>query len=131
MLTKISLTIFAGALVFEVLGIPFWTGALLVVVTTGLYTIFGGFKAVIYTDMVQLFLLLGGMLLVTFYGFNAIGGWEGMVSAVDLTANKQQLVSSNFFNLWMIPDSHFIYNRQSTFKPFEIDLLNKTFYSFF
>src|SRR5690606_7265980 len=48
-LTKISVTIYAGAVVFEAIGVPFWIGAFLVVVTTGLYTIFGGLKAVIYT----------------------------------------------------------------------------------
>ena len=47
-LTKISFTIFAGALVFEVLlGIPFWTGAIITVIATGIYTVFGGLKAVI------------------------------------------------------------------------------------
>ena len=99
-LTKISLTIFAGALVFEVLGIPFWTGALVVVLTTGVYTVFGGFKAVLYTDMVQLFILLGGMFLVTFFGFHAIGGWEGMRLAVAETAAGTGADVSNFFNLW-------------------------------
>ena len=104
-LTKISLTIFAGALVFEVLGVPFWTGALLVILATGLYTIFGGLKAVLYTDMVQLFILLGGMILVTFYGFNAIGGWSGMSDAVAAAANgNDDIISSNFFNLWRPSD---------------------------
>ncbi len=36
-LTKISVTIFAGAIVFEAIGVPFWTGAFIVVVVTGLY----------------------------------------------------------------------------------------------
>jgi len=100
-LTKISLTIFAGALVFEVLGIPFWTGALIVVIATGVYTIFGGLKAVLYTDMVQLFILLGGMILVTYYGFNAIGGWQGMTEAVSAAAvGNDDVEASHFFNLW-------------------------------
>ena len=103
-LTKISLTIFAGALVFEVLGIPFWTGALVVVLTTGVYTVFGGFKAVLYTDMVQLFILLGGMFLVTFFGFQAIGGWEGMRLAVVETAARTGADASGFFNLWRPAD---------------------------
>jgi len=39
-ITKISVTIFAGGIVFETLmGIPFWTGAIVIVVATGLYTI--------------------------------------------------------------------------------------------
>ncbi len=99
-LTKISLTIFAGALVFEVLGIPFWTGALIVVIATGIYTVLGGLKAVLYTDMVQLFILLGGMFLVTFFGLQSIGGWDGMVQAVHVTAETQEKGGAAFFNLW-------------------------------
>ena len=38
-ITKISVTIFAGAIVFEsLLGINFWLGAVIVVLVTGLYT---------------------------------------------------------------------------------------------
>ena len=81
-ITKISVTIFAGAIVFEsLLGIDFWTGAIIVVVVTGFYTIFGGLKAVIYTDTIQMFLLLGGSILVTIFGLDAIGGWGNMVTA--------------------------------------------------
>ncbi len=103
-LTKISLTIFAGALVFEVLGIPFWTGALIVIITTGLYTIFGGFKAVLYTDMVQLFILLGGMILVTVYGINQLGGWDYMFSAVAHAAQNEGQEVAGFWNLWRPSD---------------------------
>ena len=72
-ITKISVTIFAGAVVFEtLLGIDFWTGAIIVVIVTGLYTILGGLKAVIYTDTIQMFLLLGGSILVTIFGLNEL-----------------------------------------------------------
>jgi SSS family solute:Na+ symporter len=38
-LTKISVTIAAGGIVFETLmGVNFWTGALIVVIATGVYT---------------------------------------------------------------------------------------------
>jgi len=80
-ITKISVTIFAGAIVFDsLLGIDFWTGAIIVVVVTGFYTVLGGLKAVIYTDTIQMFLLLGGSLLITFFGLDAIGGWQNMVA---------------------------------------------------
>ena len=59
-ITKISVTIFAGAIVFEsLLGINFWLGAVIVVLVTGLYTVFGGLKAVVYTDAIQLFIIIG------------------------------------------------------------------------
>ncbi len=90
-LTKISVTIAAGGIVFEALmGIDFWTGALVVVVITGIYTIFGGLRAVLYTDLMQMFVLIGGAVAVTFVGLNAIGGWEGL----------QQAVEPGFLSLW-------------------------------
>ena len=64
-LTKISVTIFAGGVVFTAIGVPFWWGALIVVGVTGVYTILGGLRAVLYTDLVQVFVLIGGSLAVT------------------------------------------------------------------
>ena len=56
MLTKISVTIAAGGIVFEALmGLDFWTGAVIVVLATGVYTVFGGLRAVLYTDVLQTF----------------------------------------------------------------------------
>lgn len=82
-LTKISVTIAAGGIVFEALmGINFWTGALVVVVITGVYTIFGGLRVVLYTDLLQMFVLVGGAVAVTLLGLNALGGWDAMTSTV-------------------------------------------------
>ena len=79
-LTKISVTIAAGGIVFEALmGIDFWTGAMIVVVATGIYTVFGGLRAVLYTDMIQMFVLIGGAVVVTLVGLDALGGWGEMV----------------------------------------------------
>ena len=78
-LTKISVTIAAGGIVFEALmGIDFWTGAMIVVVATGIYTVFGGLRAVLYTDMIQMFVLIGGAVAVTVVGLDALGGWGEM-----------------------------------------------------
>ena len=100
-ITKISLIIFAGALVFETMGIPFWTGAIITVIATGFYTVLGGLRAVIYTDMVQAFILLFGTLAVTWFGLHQLGGWEGMMESLDL-ASKQpgNPPVERFFNLW-------------------------------
>ena len=82
-LTKISVTIFAGGIVFEaIMGVDFWTGALVVVVVTGVYTIFGGLRAVLYTDLLQMFVLIGGSVAVTLLGLNALGGWGAMTDTV-------------------------------------------------
>ena len=90
-LTKISVTIAAGGIVFQsLMGIDFWSGALVIVVITGIYTVFGGLRAVLYTDMVQMFVLIGGSIAVTVYGLDAVGGWGELVSNTD----------EHFFSLW-------------------------------
>ncbi len=100
-ITKISLIIFAGALVFEVLGIPFWTGAIITVVVTGLYTVLGGLKAVIYTDMVQAFILILGTVIVTIFGLYHLGGWDGLIETISVASLEEGKPSvDSFFNLW-------------------------------
>lgn len=90
-LTKISVTIAAGGIVFEtLLGINFWTGALIVVVATGIYTVFGGLRAVIFTDLMQTFVLIAGAVTVTVVGLNTLGGWGAMY----------EVAGSSFFNMW-------------------------------
>jgi len=75
-LTKISVTIYAGGVVFTALmGIEFWTGAIIVVIATGIYTVFGGLRAVLYTDMIQAMVLIGGSIAVAIIGLHEVGGW--------------------------------------------------------
>ncbi|SKB32727.1 sodium:solute symporter [Maribacter arcticus] len=100
-ITKISLIIFAGALVFETIGIPFWSGAIITVVATGFYTVLGGLKAVIYTDMVQAFILLIGTIAVTAFGLYALGGWDHMIDVLTIaSAQEGNPPTEQFFNLW-------------------------------
>lgn len=48
------------------------------------YTVFGGLKAVIYTDTVQWLLLMGGLVFIGIpLGYHAVGGWEGITSTLD------------------------------------------------
>jgi SSS family solute:Na+ symporter len=90
-LTKISVTLFAGGIVFETLmGINFWTGALITVAFTGVYTIFGGLRAVVYTDLMQMFVLVAGSVLVTVMGLIQIGGPGALVATVP----------SGFMSVW-------------------------------
>jgi len=82
-LTKVSVTVYAGAVVFQTLmGIEFWTGALIVVVITGVYTALGGLKAVVYTDTLHSAVLLVGSITVATVGLVKIGGWNKVVEIV-------------------------------------------------
>jgi len=85
--TKVSVTVYAGAVVFkallpDVFGNPenaFWVGALATVVLTGVYTVFGGLRAVLYTDTAQSVVLLVGSFFITFFGLQKLGGWGELV----------------------------------------------------
>ena len=96
--TKVSVALFAGGIVFKVL-FPtdiftwlsnFWLGAILIVVFTGIYTILGGLKAVVYTDAMQTVVLIVGSAVVTIIGLQRLGGWGELKAAC----------GSEMFNLW-------------------------------
>ncbi|MCL2348790.1 MAG: hypothetical protein FWC50_11100, partial [Planctomycetaceae bacterium] len=87
--TKVSVTLFAGGIVFGAL-FPvdlfpwvsnFWLGAFGMVVITGLYTILGGLRAVLYTEVMQTGVLLLGAASVLFIGLWQVGGWVPLKEA--------------------------------------------------
>lgn len=82
-LTKVSVTVFAGAVVFQsLMGIDFWIGALIIVIITGIYTAAGGLKAVVYTDAMHSAVLLIGSITVTLVALFTAGGWNNVVESV-------------------------------------------------
>ncbi len=80
---KASVTIFAGALVFnQFLGVDFWTGAIILVIVTGVYTVMGGLHAVMYTEAIQAIVLLLGSTVLLFFGLKEVGGWDALMKSV-------------------------------------------------
>ena len=93
-LTKVSVTIYAGGIVVsELLAIPFWYGAIGIVLFTGAYTIVGGMKAVIYTETLQTVVLILGSVIITYLGLQEVGGWSELKDTVTQ-------VSPDHFNMW-------------------------------
>ncbi len=81
--TKISVSLYAGALVLKAtVGWDFYTSAAVMVVATGIYTIFGGLSAVIYTEFVQAIVLLAGAITLTVIGLAEAGGMAGLRQAL-------------------------------------------------
>ena len=82
-IAKAAVTIYAGALVFNsLLGVDFWTGAIILVVITGIYTILGGLHAVMYTEAIQAIVLLLGSLVLLIIGLDKVGGWHSLISSL-------------------------------------------------
>lgn len=94
--TKVSVTVYAGAIVFQALlpdtfGSPenaFWVGAVTTVVLTGVYTVFGGLRAVVYTEVAQTGLLLAGSVFITIFGLSQLGGWSEMRAIAGANAHQ-------------------------------------------
>jgi SSS family solute:Na+ symporter len=90
-LTKISVTIYAGGVVVSaLLGIDFWTGAIATVILTGIYTVLGGMRAVVYTETLQAMVLVLGAGALTFIGLKHVGGWQSMT----------ETVTPQYLNMW-------------------------------
>jgi SSS family solute:Na+ symporter len=86
-LTKVAVTVYAGGIVFkQVFGIEtiwgidfFWISAVGLVVLTGIYTVLGGMKAVMYTSILQTPVLLIGSIVIVTIGLIKVGGWNEMM----------------------------------------------------
>ena len=110
-LTKISVTVFAGALFFEVM-MPevqltiggttitsFWIGAIATVVLAGVYSSIGGLSAVVYTDLVQTGIILAGTLSVTAFALYHLGN-SGVQIGTD--GNGGAILASGIGDGWAV-----------------------------
>ncbi len=86
-LTKVSVTAYTGGIFFEfLLGIPFWYGAIGLIIITCVFTVFGGMKGVMTLSSIQTPILIIGSFLVLFLGLAALGGgsitsgWSNMMN---------------------------------------------------
>jgi SSS family solute:Na+ symporter len=101
--TKVSVTVYAGAIVFQALlpetfGSPenaFWVGAFATVILTGLYTIFGGMRAIMATAAPQAVIVLFGSFVITTLGLlkladgGGVGaGWGELVNTVKMNSDQ-------------------------------------------
>ncbi|HTQ28700.1 MAG TPA: sodium:solute symporter [Puia sp.] len=82
-IAKVSVTIYAGALVVtSFLGVDFWTGAIVLVIITGIYTVLGGLHAVMYTETLQAIILIAGSFTLMLVGLHRVGGWQSLLSSL-------------------------------------------------
>jgi SSS family solute:Na+ symporter len=93
-LTKASVTIFAGAfaiqtiLGYDVVNIPlfgevdfFWFSALSLVIITGVFVVLGGMKSVLWTEAMHVPVLLAGSAVLLVVGLYQIGGLDALRAA--------------------------------------------------
>ena len=72
---------------------PTWTlmySIIIMSILIGTYTLFGGLKAVVYTDVLQCIVMLGGSLFVLFFGIYRLGGISEFVSIIQSLGPRAQ-----------------------------------------
>ncbi|MGE3314877.1 MAG: sodium:solute symporter [Planctomycetaceae bacterium] len=90
-LTKVSVGLYAGGVVIESLtGLDTWYSAGVIVIVTGLYTVAGGLRAVLYTDALQSIIFVIGTTVLVLCGLNEVGGWEAL----------RESVPAGHFSMW-------------------------------
>jgi len=87
--------IYAVALILmSVLGIPFYQTVLIIGVITVIYSYQGGMSAVVYGDMIQMIILLGGIVICLVVGLDYLDGYENFTTQLD----RSRLTAVDFTN---------------------------------
>ncbi|MBA7572671.1 Sodium/glucose cotransporter [subsurface metagenome] len=76
LISWLALTLFAGGiLVGQILNLPLWISVIILVLIAAFFTIAGGLKAIAYTNVFQMLLLIVVSLILTLVGLNKAGGF--------------------------------------------------------
>ena len=78
---EISAVLYLGSIALNsLLGIPLMVSVVILAVFTGIYTISGGLRAVVWTEMLQLVVLLAGGIILSLATIQAVGGWNAVMA---------------------------------------------------
>lgn len=63
-----------------------WVVITVLAASAAAYTIPGGLNSVVKTEVIQAIVLIFGSIVLTYFGFQAVGGWEGMIAQLNAAA---------------------------------------------
>jgi solute:Na+ symporter, SSS family len=93
---ELAVVLYTGALAIrEVFGLQLVPGLLILCVVGGGYTIYGGFRAVAYTDIIQVTVLMLGGLAVTLLGLHQVGVLSPGSGSPSVLAGFNQLLAGS------------------------------------
>ncbi len=103
LISWLALTLFAGGIIIrQVFGMPMWMSALLLLFISAVFTILGGLKAVAYTNVYQMALLIVVSALLTIVGICKLG--DGSFFGGIETLADPNIIPSNYWNLFQPND---------------------------
>jgi len=94
---NLTSVLYLGALALEtIVGVPLIWGIVGLALFSSLYTIYGGLKAVAWTDVVQVVVLVAGGLITSFLALNAVSGgqgvWAGLMELIRAVPDKFDMI---------------------------------------
>jgi len=76
----LATVLYSGGLALQtIFDMPLWWGVAILAAFGGGYTVYGGLKAVVWSDLIQGTMLLAGGALTLFIGLRAVGGWGALM----------------------------------------------------
>jgi len=104
LISWLALTLFAGGIIIrQVFGIPMWFSAFILLAISAFFTIIGGLRAIAYTNVYQMVLLIFVSATLTVVGIWHLGG-ESVVGGINTLADSS-VVPSHYWNLFQ-PNDH-------------------------
>ena len=91
----------AAKAMYILIGWPEYVSILIIALVVGVYTLFGGLTAVVYTDVVQCIIMIGGSAIILVITFIKVGGWGELVQTVLSMGDRY----ANHFKLLVPADS--------------------------
>ncbi len=96
----LALTLFAGGiLVRQVFGVPMWLSALILLGISAFFTMLGGLRAVAYTNVYQMALLIVVSAVLTLTGIWKLGGAEGFWGGISVLRDPN-VVPESYWKLF-------------------------------
>lgn len=92
---NISTVLYLGGLAIETfLGVPVWIGIISLMLYSASFSIFGGLKAVVWTDVVQVVVLVVGGFCASYFVLEAVGGgfFAGIAELYERTPERFEMV---------------------------------------
>jgi SSS family solute:Na+ symporter len=91
----------AAKTMYILMGWPVYLSVLIVAGVVGIYTLFGGLAAVVYTDVAQCIIMFSGSFIILAIAYTKIGGWDELVNTISSMGGKY----AHHFDLMVPVDS--------------------------
>src|SRR5690606_11674995 len=91
----LSLTLYAGGiLIQQILNLPMWLSVVILLIIAAFFTLAGGLKTIVYTNVIQIELLIIVSVVLMWVGLDKVGGFGQLVIQTP----------SNYWNMFLPSD---------------------------